>query len=195
MSFNKDEILSIFNSLNLQEDIKLTDIPHIHLYMDQVIQLFENNLSHSKRNKEDKLLTKTMINNYTKDKLLMPVKNKKYTREHIILMILVYHLKQGLSIGDIKVLFNNIVVASPEDKDNIANLDSFYSLFLDLKNTELTREADYLHQLLDRVQNITSEEQHSEYEKLLLTVLALINSSNIQKRMAEKIIDSYFNKI
>ena len=97
------DILEILNSLKLGSNIKLDEIPEIDLYMDQVIQLFESKLSEQKRNEDEKILTKTMINNYAKGKLLLPIKNKKYSKEHIILMSLIYNLKGALSINDIKL--------------------------------------------------------------------------------------------
>ena len=60
------DILEILNSLKLGSNIKLEEIPEIDLYMDQVIQLFESKLSEQKRNDDEKILTKTMINNYAK---------------------------------------------------------------------------------------------------------------------------------
>lgn len=66
----------------------LDEIPNIDLYMDQVIQLFENKFADSKRNEAEKVFTKTMINNYAKGKLIFPIKNKKYLREHLILIII-----------------------------------------------------------------------------------------------------------
>lgn len=72
------DILETLNSLQLESNIRLDEIPEIDLYMDQVIQLFESKLSNQKRNEDEKILTKTMINNYAKGKLLLPIKNKKY---------------------------------------------------------------------------------------------------------------------
>ncbi len=62
----KEELIAKFQELKLEEQITLEDIPEIDLYMDQVIQLFESNLGSAKRTEEDKVLTKTMINNYSK---------------------------------------------------------------------------------------------------------------------------------
>ncbi|MBQ1326607.1 MAG: DUF1836 domain-containing protein [Eubacterium sp.] len=82
------------------------DIPEIELYMDQVTHFMDRHLSGNKRTKEDKTLTKTMINNYTKNKLLPPPVKKKYSKEHIIILIYIYYLKNVISIGDIeKLLF------------------------------------------------------------------------------------------
>lgn len=71
--------------LHLERQLKLEDLPQVDLYMDQVIQLFQNVYGETLRNDSEKVLTKTMINNYSKGKLLFPIQNKKYTNEHLIL--------------------------------------------------------------------------------------------------------------
>ena len=71
-------IIERLNSLPLESNIKLDVVPEIDLYIDPVIQLFESKLRNQKRNDDEKILTKTMINNYAKGKLLLPIKNKKY---------------------------------------------------------------------------------------------------------------------
>ena len=109
------DIIEILNNLSLESNIKLEEVPEIDLYMDQVIQLFESKLSNQKRNDEEKILTKTMINNYAKGKLLLPIKNKKYSKEHIILMSLIYNLKGALSINDIKLCLDEIINKSVQE--------------------------------------------------------------------------------
>lgn len=190
----KDELINTISELNLQEDILLSDIPNLDLYMDQVITLFENGLNGSKRNDQDKILTKTMINNYSKDKILIPIKNKKYSRDHIIMMILIYNLKQSLSINDIKILMNRIVKSFGRDNEESIELEKLYEGFLSIKkcNTDnFQQELDKKINFIDEKADFIFEDQH-EYEKLLLIVLSLINSANTQRRMAEKIIDKYF---
>lgn len=189
-----DELINTISELNLQEDILLSDIPNLDLYMDQVITLFENGLNGSKRNDQDKILTKTMINNYSKDKILIPIKNKKYSRDHIIMMILIYNLKQSLSINDIKILMNKIVKSFGRDNEESIELEKLYEGFLSIKkcNTDnFQQELDKKINFIDEKADFIFEDQH-EYEKLLLIVLSLINSANTQRRMAEKIIDKYF---
>ena len=95
-------------SLHLEKQLTLDDLPQVDLYMDQVIQLFEGVYGETLRNSAEKVLTKTMINNYSKGKLLFPIKNKKYTNDHLILMSLIYQLKGGLSITDIKTSLDEI---------------------------------------------------------------------------------------
>lgn len=195
MDYNREDILKLLEELNLNEHIELKEIPSIDLYMDQVITLFESNLSNSKRYDEDKLLTKTMINNYTKDKLLIPAKKKKYSKNHIILMILIYNLKQNLSILDIKSLFNDMVVNLQQEGGEKINIEEIYKKFLHIKNLQTIEAEDQINSLISKVEEQLSDKDDEGYEKLLITVLCLINSANTQKRLAEKIIDKYFRHI
>ena len=66
------------------------EIPKIDLYMDQVLQFLSERLRRTARKSEaDKLLTKTMINNYVKNKVLIPPVKKKYGRDHILLLLVI----------------------------------------------------------------------------------------------------------
>lgn len=80
------------------------EIPNIDLYMDQVTTFMENHLKDHKRSEDDKILTKTMINNYAKNDLLPSPEKKKYTKEHMLLLTLIYYFKNVMSINDIKKL-------------------------------------------------------------------------------------------
>ncbi len=84
-------------------DIRMEDIPRIDLYMDQVTTFLQESLRGLSRDPAgDKFLTKTMINNYVKNKVLLPPVRKKYSREHMMLLIMIYYMKSFLSIGDIR---------------------------------------------------------------------------------------------
>ena len=90
--------------------IHTNDIPGIDLYMDQVTTFLQDNLRGLSRDPEgDKFLTKTMINNYVKNKVLFPPVKKKYNREHIMLLIVIYYMKSFLSIGDIRSVIGPIM--------------------------------------------------------------------------------------
>ncbi len=110
MTINMDDLLgSILSSLDRVEYIKAEDIPDIDLYMDQVTTFMESHLKTSTRNpEEDKILTKTMINNYTKNDLLPPPVKKKYSKQHVFLLIFIYYYKGILSISDIQQLLQPI---------------------------------------------------------------------------------------
>ena len=110
MTINTENLLdSILASMDRIAYIKSEDIPDIDLYMDQVTTFMETHLKNSTRNPgEDKILTKTMINNYAKNDLLPPPVKKKYSREHVLLLVFIYYYKGILSISDIQQLLEPI---------------------------------------------------------------------------------------
>jgi len=189
---DKESLDKLLNSMNFEEEVKFQDIPSIDLYMDQVISIFENSLKGYKRNEKDKILTKTMINNYVKDKLLMGVKNKKYSREHIILLILIYNLKQSLAIGDIKKTLTPLIEKLEDKKESIPIKD-FYDIFLNIKKEETLLVNEDLYKKLEIISsNIVKsnfEEKDRDYLTSLFMIISLINTSNMYKKLAEKFID------
>ena len=83
MTRNEKEMMSsIFAKIAELDYIKPEDLPNIDLYMDQVTTFMEDQLASTKRHDDDKILTKTMINNYAKNDLLPPPIKKKYSKEH-----------------------------------------------------------------------------------------------------------------
>jgi hypothetical protein len=188
-------IKNMIDSLNLTNDVKVSDIPHMNLYMEQLTNFIEENLESLKRNDSDKILTKTMINSYTKDGLLMPPENKKkYNKQHIILLILIYHLKQILSINDIHALLKPILNDMTTEEDDVVPIEDIYSVFLDMKKIEMD---DYCNLCTDKL-NILEEKiskidvKNKNIAKLFLTVVTLVAQAEANKRLAEKLIDEYF---
>jgi DNA-binding transcriptional MerR regulator len=182
---NLEQLLA---ELNLENNIALEDIPEIDLYMDQVIQLFEKNFGSSTRNEDEKVLTKTMINNYAKGKLFFPIKNKKYSKEHLILISLIYQLKGGLSIQDIKQTLEGV---NKRTESGDIPLGNFYQSYLKLyeKNVEMFSE-DILKTEQDVKQEVNwlEADKPEELETVLL-IASLINISNFYRRTAEKLVD------
>ena len=83
-----DMLNSILNELSHLQYVHPGDIPNIDLYMDQVTTFMDEQLASTKRYKEDKILTKTMINNYAKNDLLppsltdIPHRNRQHKQKH-----------------------------------------------------------------------------------------------------------------
>ena len=100
----KEMFRQILDFLKGIDYIEPSDLPNISLYMDQVTTFMEDQLAATKRHKDDKILTKTMINNYAKNKLLPPPEKKRYSKEHLLMLIFIYYFKNFLSIGDIQKL-------------------------------------------------------------------------------------------
>jgi DNA-binding transcriptional MerR regulator len=109
--------------------IKPEDIPNIALYMDQVTTFMDEQLAASKRHEDDKILTKTMINNYAKNNLLPPPEKKKYSREHVLTLLFIYYFKNILSISDIQSILNPITDRYFGNKDGFNMQDIYNEVF------------------------------------------------------------------
>lgn len=183
------DIDKFINSQKSSNNVNLDDFPEIDLYMDQVIQLFESKLSYTKRNEDDKILTKTMINNYAKGNLLMKIKNKKYTKEHMILIGLIYNLKGSLSLTDIKTMFDPIINAFADESDY--PLYDVYEAFLKMYDSNLEDLRSSSKNIYNHVQELVQENKDKlgDFEEKFLLVCAYVSMSNLYRRMSEKIID------
>ena len=177
------------NELHLERQLKLEDLPQVDLYMDQVIQLFENVYGETLRNELDKVLTKTMINNYSKGKLLFPIKNKKYSNEHLILMSFIYQLKGSLSISDIKTSLDDI-------NDKVIDQDGFpftalYEKYLSLAMKNVGVFKQNVLKNIDEVENEIKQLEgfHLESIERFLMIASLVHMSNMYRRLAETLID------
>lgn len=182
-------INEIIEKLELEKKISLEDIPNIDLYMDQVIQLFENKYRETKRNDSDKILTKTMINNYAKGKVFFPIQNKKYSKDHLLIISMIFQLKGALSINDIKTTLQGIndhIV-----KDNI-NLEAFYNSYLQLFEENLESfKRDVSTQTLAVQEEVSKlDDKDRQYLEQVLLISTLVSTSNLYRRVAEKLIDN-----
>ena len=191
IEYSLDDIEALLSSIKDTAEIKSSDIPCIDLYMDQVTTLFNDRLSQQKRSDEDAILTKTMINNYAKAKILPPIKNKKYNKQQIILLVLIYNLKQVLSLEDIKAIFDPILDKLSKDPTNTEFLHNIYERFLAEKDKQ---SSELISSFIDRIKETEEDSTCSDIDHmdLLMRILFLISSATVQKRMAEKLIDTYF---
>ena len=132
MTINTEDLLnSILESVGRIDYIHPVDIPNIDLYMDQVTTFMEEQLSSTKRYEDDKILTKTMINNYAKNNLLPPPNKKKYSKEHLLVLIFVYYFKNLLSIKDIEIVLKPLTdkyFAGNSEVDRESNYEEVYQM-------------------------------------------------------------------
>ena len=108
MKTNEERLKELLAHLDTLDHIHVEDIPQIDLYMDQVTTFMESHLGDLKRYPDDKVLTKTMINNYAKNNLLPSPVKKKYNQEHILLLVFIYYFKNLLNFSDIETILSYI---------------------------------------------------------------------------------------
>ncbi len=194
MTIDREDLLnSIISSLGRIEHIKLEDIPNIDLYMDQVTTFMDRKLKSSTRYpNEDKILTKTMINNYAKNDLLPPPVKKKYSKEHIVLLIFIYYYKGILSISDIQTLLNPITERYFQT-DGALNLGMIYEEVFQLEKEEI---ADLQEDIVKKF-NISQEtfpdvpKEDKEILQLFSFICMLSYDVYVKKLLIEKMVDSF----
>ncbi len=181
---NKNELYEIARDAVNDAELASSDIPHIDLYVDQIINLIAERLDEGSERHKTKVLTKTMINNYSKEGLITPVKGKKYNTEQILQMLTIYTLKGTLTIGEIKRLLQGAY--SVEGFDG-SSLSALYDKYLDIKNDNREYALRALDGILER--NGLDIEDDIDY---ITTVCALISLSAHLKYIAQAMIDEKF---
>ena len=172
--------------------IEVEDIPNIDLYMDQVTTFMDKCLAQYKRYDDDKVLTKTMINNYTKAKIFPAPVKKKYSRTHLMLLIMIYHLKSVLSIKDIGILFQSALSETNKMKQE-RMIESIYRGFISLQKQTITYLVGATEGKAD--ESFYGKETIMMYDddemKRIMMTLALAIRANTEKQLAEKVLDLY----
>lgn len=176
--------------------IKPGDVPNINLYMDQVTTFMDEHLSDSKRHADDKILTKTMINNYTKNNLLPAPVKKKYSKDHLYLLAYIYYFKSLLSIGDIQKLLNPLTENFFE-ADSMPDMDIIYKEVYNMCKSQI---AGLSKDIMDKAKLSGSAFDHvkDEDERDFLQFFSLVSLLSfdvyMKKNMIENLIDDFDNK-
>lgn len=184
-------IRDILKSLRTIDYIKPNEIPNIDLYMDQVTTFMDRKLKNTTRNPdEDKILTKTMINNYAKNDLLPPPVKKKYTKEHVLLLIFIYYYKGILSINDIQTLLKPITDKYFGQDGNVSLEDIYNEVFgLEEKQVEVVKQ-DILEKFKtsqETFEDVPEDEQ--EFLKTFSFICQLSFDVYVKRLLIEKLVD------
>ncbi|MDE5910377.1 MAG: DUF1836 domain-containing protein [Lachnospiraceae bacterium] len=194
MTIDREDLInSIIDSLGRIQHINLEDIPNIDLYMDQVTTFMESKLRSSTRNpQEDKILTKTMINNYAKNDLLPPPVKKKYSKEHILVLIFIYYFKGILSIGDIQKLLKPITEKYFQNSKELS-LGNIYEEVFSLEKGAIADLQENILKKFDLSQGTFQDAPEQDREKLqLFSFISMLSYDvYVKKLLIEKMIDSF----
>ncbi|MDO4522658.1 MAG: DUF1836 domain-containing protein [Eubacteriales bacterium] len=188
----KDMINSILESISRIDHVKPEDIPNIDLYMDQVTTFMDAQLASSKRYPQDKILTKTMINNYAKNHLLPSPNKKKYSREHLLMLVFIYYFKNILSISDIEALMKPLTEKYFQKEDSM-NLESVYREVFSMEKEQVEAMKEDLFSKYQTSQSTFTDasEEEQEFLRLFSFISLLSFDVYVKKQLIEKIIDSF----
>lgn len=191
MTIDMNDLLnSILGSLSRIDYVKSTDIPNIDLYMDQVTSFMEKQLKSTKRYDEDKVLTKTMINNYTKNNLLPPPDKKKYSKEHLLLLTFIYYFKNILTMKDIESLLMPITnkYFHSDNDISIAHIYDEVCAFEKERTKLMQKDIESMyHQSMETFSELEGEDR--EALQFFSFICSLSLDVYVKKLLIEKLID------
>lgn len=167
-----------------EEDLRAKEIPSIDLYVDQILNLVSEKQKEGSERYYDRQLTKTMINNYSKDGLITPVKGKKYNKEQITQILTIHTLKNTLSIGEIKRLLDGAYAIDGFSGDDLIFL---YDRYLAIKEQNRTYALEILEELQRR-----SELDVSDERQMMMTIGGLLSLSAFLKDIAQSMLDAEY---
>ena len=165
-------------------DLRPEEIPSIDLYLDQITSLVTDKHKEGSELFLERELTKTMINNYSKDGLLSPIKGKKYSKEHILQMLLVYEMKNTLSIGEIKRVLQYLYRLPSYSP---ALLEGIYRRMLAAKEYDREQTGAFVSDLLGG-QSLNMENEE-DFFTLIITLAAM---SSYLKNTVQLLLDTHY---
>lgn len=193
MTISTEDLLnSILESLERIDYIKAEDIPNIDLYMDQVTTFIDSRMkSATRKPNEDKILTKTMINNYAKNDLLPPPIKKKYNKDHMLLLIFIYYFKGIISINDIQKLLAPLK-ENFYDQHKDLKLEGVYETIFGMEYEQVSSLKDDVEKKFRMAEKAfgENESESADFLQQFSFICLLSFDVYVKKLMIEKMIDS-----
>ena len=189
---SEESIIDILKKLNEIDYIDPDEIPNIDLYMDQVTTFMDEHLAACRRTDDDKILTKTMINNYTKNDFLPPPVKKKYSKEHMYLLIFLYYFKNVLSINDIQKIFKPLTEMFYNNKSEHVSMEEIYRAIFRMERIQtdnLTKDILRRHKASQNLFPEVTDEAEADFLSRFAVICLLSFDAYMKKQIVERLID------
>ena len=181
---DKRELEAVVADALNDAELKAEEIPAIDLYVDQIINLVADKQKEGSERFLEKQLTKTMINNYSKDGVITPVKGKKYTKEQILQILTVFSLKSTLSIGEIKRMLGGAYAIEGFDAKS---LEAMYSRYMQIKDDN----REYAKAIIDVMIDVHGLDIERD-EDFLAAISGIVSMSAFLENVAHAMIDAKY---
>ena len=167
-------------------------IPDIDLYIDQMVSCLNEELAlYEKDGKEP--VTKGMISNYTKHRMIPGPDGKRYTKDHCIFMLLVCYLKGCFSMDQVQRLMKPILANYDSAWDEKVDVPAYYGEILNFVKEENAAFEEDLKNRIARIKGFLADRgSDDDLSELFLLITGLIMRSAEERFLAEKLLDEYF---
>lgn len=189
---SEESIIDILKKLNEIDYIDPDEIPNIDLYMDQVTTFMDEHLAACRRTDDDKILTKTMINNYTKNDFLPPPVKKKYSKEHMYLLIFLYYFKNVLSINDIQKIFKPLTEMFYNNKSEHVSMEEIYRAIFRMERIQTDNLTKDILRRYKASQNLfpeVTDEAEADFLSRFAVICLLSFDAYMKKQIVERLVD------
>ena len=169
------------------------EMPEVELYMDQVVSLLNKELAVYKEKEQD-VFTKSMVSNYVKHKVLPKPENKKYNKEHMVILNMIFQLKSIFQMDEMKVLFKSFVENHESILEEQYDMDGLYDSLLRSRDKEILQMTNHIHEDIEYVKAVMEEMGTSDDDahEIMGVILILAIQSNAYRLMARKLLNEYF---
>lgn len=173
-----------------------SEFPEMELYMDQAANFMNQKLNVYKKDPKDQVITKTMIGNYVKHKLLPRPQNKKYCKDHLILLTFIYYLKSTFQMDDIEKLMKPIVDNYNSEFDEKISIGGVYE---SVANLQEEKRKKLLADTVQDIYNIKDSNNKLDLAdddilEMFMLIVDLSMKADFQKFLAQRLMDEYFLK-
>lgn len=173
--------------------------PDMELYMDQAVAFINKHLAIYKEDPtdaKDLVMTKTMIGNYAKHNMIPRPKNKKYTREHLVLLTLIFYLKGTFQMEEIEHLMKPLIDNYNSEFDDKYDFLGIYSSIVEIYKEEQENLLDQVTSDLRKIKKglMDREMTDDDMSELFMLIVNLSLRADAQKFLAQKLMNEYFMK-
>lgn len=174
--------------------ISAEDFPDMEIYMDQATTFMNKELSIYKESQKDQVITKTMIGNYVKHHMLPRPVNKKYTKDHMILLTLIYYLKGSFQMDEIEKLMKPLIDNYNSEFDDKIDLLSIYQGIASMQEMEVSTILNDVKADVGHIKHHLREAElfDDDMVELFMLIVNLSMKADTQKYLAQKLMQEYF---
>ncbi|HVI39808.1 MAG TPA: DUF1836 domain-containing protein [Anaerovoracaceae bacterium] len=176
--------------------IDANDFPDMEIYMDQAETFLNKELSIYKKSEKDKVITKTMIGNYVKHNMMPRPVNKKYSKDHLIMLTLIYYLKGTFQMEEIEKIVKPLIDNYNSEFDDKIDMTSLYEGILAVQTTEQESLAKSINNMIEESKYHLKETELSDDDmlELFMLIVNLSMKADAQKFLAHKLLQEYILK-
>ena len=176
--------------------ISVALLPDMEIYMDQAETFMNRELDIYKTEEKDKVITKTMIGNYVKHKMLPRPVNKKYSKDHLIMLSLIFYLKGTFQMEEIEKILEPLITNYNSEFDDKIDLTSLYEGIVTVQEEELQTLGQNISGIIEKSKYRLKETEMSDDDMLELFMLIVILSmkADAHKFLAHKLLQEYILK-